>query len=207
MIRFYSYKNFKRIAILLASGLICWLVITGIITVISNSRTILDIDNNVSIILPAPISLNKEIEAINYNDLSHQGIQIKYPSAFAIKEENFAGSEITYHLDFNGKNDGIYGYFQIWNLKTPFREFLDNSRKASSASISGFTKKKKKINGVNGFRWDYKVNSNNAIIIVRQSFLYNSGKMYVLSFFIPQNKYTEQFNDIFDTMLDSLKIN
>lgn len=209
MVFAFSYKKIKRFIFIIVSSLISWLILTAVNVYLTNSsQTLYLIDNSISISLPVNFKPETELAAVNYveKDVPDKGISFKYPSAFRIKEYSFEGGEIIYHLNFTGKTNDINGYIQIWNMKMSLNEFLQHAKSDFSTNIFDFQEEKVNINNLSGYKWSYKIKTNQGIIEVRQVFLEKDNKMYVISLFVPVNKFNIEYENIFNEMVDSLHV-
>lgn len=148
----------------------------------------------------APVNVMKNIEAKGL------GFSFSFPSAFQISEQSFVGNEILYHVDYSDKGKNIAGFVQVWNLQTPLKDFLINSKNTSPGNFKNFEMSELKINNLDGYLWDYTaVNDNNSIKAL-EAFFQKDGKMYRVSYFVPEKSYTKEHEKIFMNILKSLKI-
>jgi len=153
-----------------------------------------------SLFSTTPIDIMKKIEAKGL------GFSFSFPSAFQVNEQSFAGNEILYHVDFSNKSKDIHGFVQVWNLQTPLKDFLINSKSTSPGNFKDFKMSEIKINNLDGYLWDYtSVNDSNSVKAL-EAFFQKDGKMYRLSYFVPEKSFNKEHEKIFMNILDSLKI-
>jgi hypothetical protein len=153
-----------------------------------------------SLFSTAPVDLVKNIEAKGL------GLSFSFPSAFQVNEQSFVGNEILYHVDFSDRSKNIIGFVQVWNLQTKLKDFLINSKNTSPGNFKNFKMNELKINNLDGYLWDYSsVNDSNSIKAL-EAFFQKDGKMYRLSYFVPEKSYNKEHEKIFMNILKSLKI-
>lgn len=142
---------------------------------------------------------------INYESLEGK-FSFDYPSAFVLKAGTFTGGDILYHIDFHDRSDSAHGFVQVWNLTGELGEFLEKSKAASNKTYSYFKSNAIKINGVKGFLWDYSVLTQDGFYKGIEIFLNQNGRMYRLSYFLPEGQWDEKQSELFWNMAKSFKI-
>lgn len=131
-----------------------------------------------------------------------------YPSNFKLNQQAFPGSEILYHVDFQNKSDNTFtGFVQVWNLPYDLSKFLEESKENSLADFINFNSKEIEVNKMKGYFWEYTVKSSNEIYKTLEVFLSKDSRLYRISFYIPERKYTKEDYDMFWKMVNSLKVN
>ncbi len=129
-----------------------------------------------------------------------------YPSSFTVTPRTFSQGDIKSHVDFRDREGGAYGFVQIWSLTQPVKEFLEKSKAASRLKYKYFNTKELKISGLPAYYWDYSVLANNTYIKGSEMFIEDYGnKMYRISYFIPENLWNGNQNEIFMNMVKSFK--
>lgn len=134
------------------------------------------------------------------------GFSFKYPSAFVISPQNFNGADILYHIDFHDGEGKAHGFMQVWNMPGSLDDFLKQSLDSSNNIYKFFRSGKVDINGVKGYRWDYSILTGQGYYRGAEVFLKRGGRMYRLSYFVPEKAWNGKQSDLFDKMVDSLKI-
>jgi len=148
-----------------------------------------------------------QVETLKKIEPAGLGISFSFPSAFLVTEQSFLGNEILYHVDFSDKSRETYGFVQVWNLKTPLKEFLISSKNTSLSTFKDFKMSDLKVNDLTGYLWDYtSVNDNNSIKAL-EAFLQKDGKLYRVSYFVPEKFYDKQQEKTFMNILNSIKVN
>lgn len=142
---------------------------------------------------------------INYESLEGK-FSFNYPSAFILQKAAFTGGDILYHIDFHDRDGFSHGFVQVWNLPGELKEFLDKSKETSSQNFKHFKTGDIMINGVKSILWDYVVLTENGYFKGMEVFLKQDGKMYRISYFLPEDKWDEKQSEIFWNMAKSLKI-
>lgn len=130
-----------------------------------------------------------------------------YPSAFALNQQDFTGSDILYHIDFHDKNSISNGFVQVWNLPYSLEEFLDTSKSLSKQDYKYFTIKSVTVNNLPGYYWDYSIKTKEGKYYKgSEVFLKKDDRMYRISNFVPENQWNKAQNKIFLNMVNSFKV-
>ena len=219
-------KNYKKNIILISSAfLLLIFFIVGIkIWIDKQAKYNVILDENLSISLPftfiisdiysnnsetAPYIQTSTSSNKNFIDFKcpEEGFEFSYPSIFEISPLNIPGSEILYHIDFKNKNDiSKHGFVQVWKLPYSIEEFLKNSKQNAMVDFIDFNSKKIRINGLDGYLWDYSFNSTSGKYKALEAFLFKNSKLYRVSYFLPLSQYNPNEFDIFWNIVKSIKI-
>lgn len=143
-------------------------------------------------------------ETIKRNGFSE--ITFQYPETLRMGEIQELGHEITVHVSFRHKDNNMAGFFQVWNLNQPFKEFINNSKKLSSMTFTEFSEKSIKIQGMDAILWEYVYITRTQEIKGIEVFIGNGSEMYRFSAFAPKDDYKSQYKSIILRMAKSLKI-
>lgn len=224
---FILVTNYKKKLLLLLSMLLLWLIIivgTGLLIDETVKYTI-TINSNLSFSCPATFSISNVysqndnstpyVQASNSNyknfidfKSSGEGFEFSYPSIFEINTQNFPGSEILYHIDFQNKQDKTkYGFVQVWNLPYSLEKFLENSKQTAMVNFINFSSKKIKVNNLDGFFWEYTIKEASSNYKALEVFLSKDSKLYRVSYFLPEKNYDNDEYEMFWKVVKSLKIN
>lgn len=141
---------------------------------------------------------------INYKSIEGN-FSFTYPSAFEIDEKTFAGGEILYHIDFHDNQNVVHGFLQVWNFSEDLGTFLKKSKDSSQQEYKYFVSNTIEINNMNGYLWDYAVAVGNDYYKGMEIFLKKGGRMYRMSYFVPENKWDDLQSRLFWKMAKSLK--
>lgn len=129
-----------------------------------------------------------------------------YPSAFLLSQKDFPGSDILYHIDFHNATDNSHGFVQVWALPYSLEDFLEKSKSASLQTYKNFKSKPVNINNNPGILWDYSVLGNDGRYIKgSEVFFKKDGRMYRISYFIPETNWNKTQSDIFWSIANSFK--
>ncbi|MDP4183495.1 MAG: PsbP-related protein [Bacillota bacterium] len=140
----------------------------------------------------------------NYKSIKGK-FSFDYPSIFVLNEREFSGSEILYHIEF--KSDGTNGFVQVWNLPYSLNEFLEKAKSTSQLKFEYFSSKPIKVNGLEGYFWDYSITDRNGKQIkCNEVFLQKDNKIYRISYFVPEEQWNAYQKKIFFDIVNSLKI-
>lgn len=219
-------SNYKRKLFIAAGIVLFWIVVlisAGILIDSAISYTI-SLNNRISFTYPDNISVSqvysKDPASAPYLQASNsdyknfidfkseqENFKFSYPSVFEIHQQEFPGSEILYHIDFQNKKDkSRIGFVQVWNLPYSLEKFLENSKENSLAEFIEFSSEKIHANNLDGYLWNYTVKSATGNYKSLEAFFQKDSKLYRISYFIPESKYTQNDYDLFWKMVNSFKI-
>jgi hypothetical protein len=133
-------------------------------------------------------------------------ISFDYPSAFVISEKTFSGGEILYHIDFHDNQNVVHGFVQVWTLSEDLGTFLKKSTDSSQNNYKYFITKPIEINDLKGYSWDYSVAVDDHYYKGMEIFLSKEGRMYRMSYFLPEDKWDEKQLRQFWKMVKSMKV-
>lgn len=146
-----------------------------------------------------------KIQKIEQMDISE--ITFEYPETLRLDEIRNLGPEITVHINYMHNNSKMFGFFQVWNLNQPFKEFLAQSKKYSSMTFKTFKESDIKVQDLEGLMWDYVFINRTEDIVGLEAFLENNGEMYRFSMFVAQDDYRPAYRKLFKHMVQSLRVN
>jgi hypothetical protein len=223
-------RNLKRKSILLGTLVFFWIAMFFLSSFIINKNLIFNItlDNSITFSYPCKyvisnIFTNKQLGKVdvetnssfatplteqfsNFDSVEGE-FSFNYPSSFTLSQKFFAGSDIIYHIDFHNSTDTAHGFVQVWNLPYSLKDFLDKSKAVSQQNFKYFNSKPITVNGLPGYLWDYSVLGNDMKYYKgSEVFLQKGNKMYRLSYFVTENLWNKDENNIFWKMVNSLKI-
>lgn len=136
-----------------------------------------------------------------------EGFEFSYPSIFKIDRQIFPGSEILYHIDLQNKQDKTYtGFVQVWHMPYSLEQFLESSKEAAMNEYINFSSKNIKVNNMNGYFWEYSMESATEKYKALEVFLTKGSKFYRISYYMPEKKYTRADYDMFWKMVNSFKV-
>ncbi len=219
-------SNYKRKFLIIFTVVTLWIlfIIAAGHLYYSKVQYTLYINSNVSLSYPSTISIKNVyskysdsapyIQASNTNyknfiefKSQEEGFEFSYPSIFKLNQQSFPGSEILYHIDFQNKEDRkFYGFVQVWNMPQTLEQFLEASKEAATTEFINFTSKKVKVNGLNGYFWEYTVDSADEKYKALEVFLAKGSRFYRISYYMPEKDYGKNDYDMFWRMVESFKI-
>lgn len=144
----------------------------------------------------------QKIEQMNMSEISFQ-----YPETLRLDEIRSLGPEITIHMNYQHQNGKMFGFFQVWKMKQPLKEFLAISRKYSSMTFESFQETDFKVQQMNGVLWDYVFISRTKNIHGLEAFVGNENEMYRFTMYVDQEDYKPAYNKMLQKMVQSLRIN
>lgn len=141
----------------------------------------------------------------NYQSLQGK-FSFDYPSAFALEPQEFNGADILYHITFRSKTEADQGFVQVWNMPSALEDFLKKSLDASRQTFRYFKSGSLTVNGVPGYYWDYSVRAGDEYYKGSEVFLKKDGRMYRISYFVPESDWNEQRAEMYKNIVRSFKI-
>jgi len=222
-------KNIKQKAVSVILLLCLWATMITITDFMSSNPTLLNVSLNDNINFSYPMNMIIEnifvnekignsgvktvslfstppVEMLKSFDAKGLGLSFSFPSAFQMTEQSFLGNEILYHVDFNNKSKEVYGFIQVWNLETPLKDFLINSKKTALSTFLNFKMSEIKVNNLDGYLWDYIAVNDGKSIKALEAFLQKDGKMYRVSYFVPEKFFNKEQEKTFMNILNSIKV-
>jgi hypothetical protein len=148
----------------------------------------------------------RQLKFSTYNSIQGK-FSFEYPSMYTLSLKDFAGSEILYHIDFQEKSHAAHGFVQVWNLPYSLEEFLNSSKSTSLQNYTHFEERPITVNGLPGYLWDYSFSdSSNNSYKGTEVFLKKDGRMYRISYFVPEKEWNESHHKIFLRIVNSFKV-
>ena len=137
-------------------------------------------------------------------------ISYKLPEGWTTKEKKFSGGEIIYHNDFQSSDAIIHGFVEAWKNKQDLKVFLENSKKISQEqnTIKDYKINNIIINGRKTYLVQYLINvADNNWYKAYEYFIDDGSVFYRFSFFTRDVNFKEAFGAIFESIVETLKIN
>ena len=134
----------------------------------------------------------------------------KLPVGWATKEKEFPGDEILYHNDFQSEDAVIHGFIEVWRNRQDLKLFLDNSKKISQEQnkVRNYKIDSIMVNGKRTYLVQYLINATeNNWYKAYEYFIENGNEFYRFSFFTRSFNYKEAYGAIFESIVETLKIN
>lgn len=132
----------------------------------------------------------------------------KLPEKWNTETENSLGSEIIYHNNFKAEDLGINGLVQVWNIGGNLEEFLENSKQISMKQNNILNYKIKDINIDNkkGYWVRYVILSNDIYYVANEYFIKSNDRIVRVSFFVKNENFKEAFKALFDSIVQTIRI-
>ncbi len=146
-----------------------------------------------------------ETQKIEQSDISE--IQFRYPETLRLDEIQSMGLEISIHLNYQHKNNKMVGFFQVWKLKQPMKEFLTLSKKYSSMTFESFKESNFQVQEMNGVMWEYVFLSRTRDVHGLEAFIENGKEMYRFTMYIDKEDYKPAYKKMLQQMVKSLRVN
>jgi hypothetical protein len=145
----------------------------------------------------------------NYQALDGK-ISYKLPAGWTTKEKEFPGGEIIYHNDFQSSDAVIHGFVEVWKSNQDLKIFLDKSKKISEDQnvIRNYKIDNIMINGKKTYLVQYLINvTDNNWYKAYEYFIGDEGKFYRFSFFTRNVNFKEAYGAIFESIIETFKVN
>jgi hypothetical protein len=144
----------------------------------------------------------------------HSALQGKFefylPTDWTTMEETFSGGEIIYNIFFASKDKKIHGFVQVWDIKKPLKQFIDESKQAAVGVIDFkyYRVKEVTINNNKGYLLDYsrKDNEGNYIKSYETFIEGSNGRIYRASFFVEEKNWRQNYIILFNRITRSFVI-
>ncbi|MGH4140814.1 hypothetical protein [Clostridium sp.] len=134
----------------------------------------------------------------------------KLPEGWTTKQRSFPGGEILYHNDFQSSDALIHGFVEVWKSKQELKAFLDNSKNISEQQniIKNYRIDNIIINGKKTYVVQYLINiTDNNWYKAYEYFIDGGKEFYRVSFFTRNINFKETYGAIFESIVETFKIN
>lgn len=131
----------------------------------------------------------------------------KLPKSFKTSMQDFPGGEIIYHNDFSSKDNVIFGYVQVWNIKEDLKAFLDKSSEISKKQniVKAYKIKPYSKDGKKGYEVYYEILSQKGDYYKVFEYFFKINKGFVrISFTINEKNYNEKYMPLFSSIVNSI---
>lgn len=137
-------------------------------------------------------------------------LEYSLPQDWTAMEEPFGGGEIIYNQYFLSKDKKIHGFVQVWDMKKPLKQFLDESKK-SAVGVVDFKYYRVKditVDTNRGYLLDYSRKTNKDIYVRSyEAFLEGpNNRIYRISFFVEEQNWKPQYLILFNRIIRSFVI-
>lgn len=157
-----------------------------------------------TILVENNISLLNDFEALNGK------FTYKLPLGWGTKEKEFSGGEIIYHNDFQSADAVIHGFVELWKNNQSLKTFLENSKNISQEQneIKNYKIDSIVVNERKAYLVQYLINvDSNNWYKAYEYFIEDGNEFYRISFFTRKVNFKETFGAIFESIIETLKIN
>jgi hypothetical protein len=137
-------------------------------------------------------------------------VNYKLPVGWVTEEKKFPGDEIIYHNDFQSPDAVIHGFVEVWKSKQDLKAFLDNSKNISGQqnTIKNYKIDSIVINGKKAYLVQYLINVNGSNWYkAYEYFIGGEKEFYRFSFFTRNVNFKEAYGAIFESIVETLKLN
>lgn len=129
-----------------------------------------------------------------------------YPSTYVLIPQDLGGGEILYHIDYRNKAGTARGFVQVWDLPYSLEEFLEKSEAGAQQNFKYFNTKVINVNSSKGYFWDYVIlGSDSRATKGSEVFFEKDGRMYRISYFVPESLWNKTQSNIFWSIVNSFK--
>ena len=172
--------------------------------------TLLGISKRFDDKLKTTILVENNIKLLNDYVALNGKASYKLPVGWATKEKVFPGDEIMYHKDFESADAIIHGFVEVWKGKQDLKVFLDNSKNISEKQnkIKDYKMDNITINSKKTYLVQYLINVDGDNWYKSYEYFIDNGKeFYRFSFFTREVNFKETYGAIFESIVETLKIN
>ena len=179
-------------------------IILGLMIILLGISKQFNSELKTSILVDHNINLLDEYAALNGK------VSYKLPEGWTTKEKTFAGGEILYHNEFQSVDAVIHGFVEVWKGKNDLRAFLDSSKKISQEQnvIKDYKIDNIILNGKKTYVVQYLINiTDNNWYKSYEYFIEDGKQFYRFSFFTRNVNFKEIYGAIFESIVETFKIN
>jgi hypothetical protein len=181
-----------------------------IVMILGLMITLLGISKQFDNKLKNTILVENSINLLNKYEALNGKLSYKLPVGWTTKEKKISGEEIIYHNDFQSSDAVIHGFVQVWKSGQDLKVFLDNSKNISEEQneIKNYKIDNIIINGKKAYLVQYLINVDGSNWYnAHEYFIQDDKQFYRFSFFIRNVNFKESYRAIFESIVDTLKIN
>ena len=160
--------------------------------------------------LKTAILVENNINLLNNYEVLDGRVSYKLPVGWTTKEKSFSGGEIMYHNDFQSSDAVIHGFMEVWKSKQELKVFLENSKNISKEqnTIKNYKMNNILINGKKAYLVQYLISvADNNWYKAYEYFIQGEEDFYRFSFFTRSVNFKEAYGAIFESIVETLKIN
>jgi len=155
------------------------------------------------------ILVENNINLLNDYEALSGKVSYKLPAGWTTNEKQFAGGEILYHNDFQSPDAVIHGFVEVWKGKQDLKAFLNNSKSISEEQnvIKNYKIDDLIIDGKKAYLVQYLINvTENNWYKAYEYFIDNKKEFYRVSFFTRDVNFKEPYAAIFESIVETLKV-
>ncbi|MBU3113113.1 hypothetical protein [Clostridium lacusfryxellense] len=159
--------------------------------------------------LKTTILVENNIKLLNDYRTSDGKISYRLPMGWTTSEKNFPGDEIKYHNDFQSSDAVIHGFVEVWKGKEDLKLFFDKSKDISQEQnqIKNYKIENLIINGKKTYLVKYLINTTGNNWYKSYEYFVDGGQeFYRFSFFVRDVNFKDTYAAIFQSIVETLKI-
>ncbi|MCB2297620.1 hypothetical protein [Clostridium tagluense] len=183
----------------------------GIIVILMGLMiTLLGISKGFDKQLKTTILVEHNINLLNDYTALNGKVNYKLPEGWTTKEKKLPGGEIIYHNDFQSSDAVIHGFVEVWRSKNDLKAFLDSSKKISEEQnlVKNYKLDSIIINGKKTYLVQYLISvTDNNWYKAYEYFIDDGNEFYRISFFTRNVNFKESFGAIYESIVETFKIN
>lgn len=147
------------------------------------------------------------LNSLKQYEIKTANLTYELPSTWQSSEKSFGGNEIIYHNEFSSRDNTIYGFVEVWNLRQKdLKTFLENS-KASAFNperVKDFKYVPVKVNNYSGYLLTYNGSTaSGKYFKAYEYFVENNSTFYRIAFYVPADKFKENMPAIFEALANT----
>ncbi len=134
----------------------------------------------------------------------------KLPRDWTTWNESFEGGEIVYSLFFKSPDAKLHGFIQVWNIKKPLEQFVNESKMAAVGAVDYkyYDVSQIMVDRKIGYLMDYsRQNAEGNYYKGYEALIEgDNNKIYRASFFVEEKDWKSFYKMVFNTIIQSFKI-
>ena len=146
----------------------------------------------------------------NYSVLNNT-FRFVLPENWVVSETTFPGGEIQYHLFFRSNDSKLHGFIQVWDLKKPLKEFVEDAKKSAVGVIDFkcFRTREIMANRRRGYLLEYtRASDKGTYYKAYEAFIEgDNNRIYRASFYMDERNWKNYYYMIFNRIIQSFVIN
>lgn len=151
----------------------------------------------------------RDVNIHSFKEYADEDMRISYklPGKWENNEKEFDVGKIVYHSNFYDSHNSIGGYIQLYDKDGNLQDVV--SKVADKDDFKEYNYRPIKVNGYMGYLVKYKVEGMDKINQLKFVKYYIDGDSdrAVVTFYITDNSYDQNFEKVFDAIIETIELN